>query len=176
MAREKVAGAVCLCLLAGLAGCAGYQIGNQSLYPCHIQTVYVPIFDCAGFRRNLGEQLTEAVIKQIELKTPYKVVNTPNADSILSGRIVSETKHMTVPSQFGDPRQIEVSMTVLVTWVDRSGRVLRNGTPVPMEDPAVSVLSSAKLVPEVGQSIATGHQQMMQRASEQIVGLMEAPW
>ena len=31
-------------LLLLLGGCAGYQIGNQSLYPCDIHTVYVPIF------------------------------------------------------------------------------------------------------------------------------------
>ena len=170
------AGCVLVSLLAGLAGCAGYQIGNQSLYPAHIQTVYVPVFDCASFRRNLGEQLTEAVIKEIELKTPYKVVNTPNADSVLSGRIVTDTKHLTVPSQYGDPRQIEMSMTVLVTWVDRCGKVLRNDAPVPMEDPAVSVLSTARVVPEVGQSVATGNLQAIQRAAEQIVALMEAPW
>ncbi|KKK73798.1 hypothetical protein LCGC14_2890190, partial [marine sediment metagenome] len=31
-------------LLVLLAGCAGYQIGSESLYPCHIRTVYVPVF------------------------------------------------------------------------------------------------------------------------------------
>lgn len=157
-------------------GCAGYQIGNQSLYPCHIQTVYVPIFQSNSFRRNYGERLTEAVMKEIELKTPYKVVGTPSADSILSGKIVTESKRQITPSPLGDPRQLEVGLQVLVKWIDRSGKVLRDDVPVPLDDPSVSVQNSAKVVPEVGQSIASGQQQAIQRAAEQIVALMEAPW
>ncbi|MBI3461837.1 MAG: hypothetical protein HY000_02090, partial [Planctomycetes bacterium] len=64
-------------------GCAGYRIGSRSLYPPDICTVYVPVFESASFRRNLGERLTEAVCKQIEDATPYKLVNGPEADSIL---------------------------------------------------------------------------------------------
>lgn len=165
-----------LALLAAISGCAGYQIGAQSLYPCHIQTVYVPIFESHSFRRNLGERLTEAVMKEIELKTPYKVVGTPSADSILSGKIVTDSKRMLVPTPAGDPRQLEMGFQVLVKWVDRSGKVLRDGGCVPLDDPSVNVQATAKVVAEVGQSIASGQQQAIQRAAEQIVALMEAPW
>ena len=83
-----------LIIIAALAGggCAGYRFGAASLYPPDIQTVYVPVFESNSFRRNLGEWLTEAVCKEIELKTPYKVVGTPNADSVLTGKITSDTK------------------------------------------------------------------------------------
>jgi hypothetical protein len=165
-----------LAVAAAVCGCAGYQIGNQSLYPCHIQTVYVPIFESNSFRRNLGERLTEAVIKEIELKTPYKVVGTPTADSVLSGRIVTDSKRMITPSPNGDPRQMEVGMMVRVKWIDRSGKVLRDDVPVPLDDPTVNVQANAKVVAEVGQSIASGQLQAIQRAAEQIVALMEAPW
>ena len=73
-------------------GCAAYQIGNQSLYPLEIHTVSVPVFQSNSFRRNLGERLTEAVVKEIERRTPYKVVSDPGADSVLTGRIVTERK------------------------------------------------------------------------------------
>lgn len=174
MSASRLSGV--LGVLACVAGCAGYQIGNASLYPSHIQTVYVPVFDCVSFRRGLGERLTEAVMKEIELKTPYKVVGTPNADSILSGRIVSDTKRVTVPSDRGDSRQIEVGMTVVVTWVDRCGQVLREGAPIALKDPTVTLTGSSLVVPEIGQSVATGQQKAIQRAAEQIVALMEAPW
>ena len=59
------------------SGCAAYRFGAASLYPPDIQTVYVPVFESNSFRRNLSELLTEAVCKEIELKTPYKVVGTP---------------------------------------------------------------------------------------------------
>ena len=111
-----------LFLLLLLAGCAGYQIGNQSLYPPEIHTVYVPMFQSNSFRRNLGERLTEAVVKEIETKTPYKVVSDPNADSVLTGRIVDETKHVLVPDLTGDARESQVDMQVQVSWVDRKGR------------------------------------------------------
>ena len=53
------------------------------------------MFESVSFRRDLGERLTEAVMKQIEEKTPYKVVSDPNADSMLSGRIAQESKRVT---------------------------------------------------------------------------------
>lgn len=159
-----------------LTGCAGYQIGNRSLYPPHIRTVYVPIFESASFRRNQGERLTEAVIKEIELKTPYKVVHTPDADSVLSGRIIEDLKHVTVPTLSGEPREVEVNMQVEVSWVDRQGSVLRQAQPIPVMPEVVNIGSSASLIPEVGRSIATTQQQAIGRLAEQIVALMETPW
>jgi hypothetical protein len=159
-----------------LPGCAGYQIGNQSLYPPEIHTVYVPMFTSNSFRRNLGERLTEAVVKEIEAKTPFKVVSDPNADSVLSGRIVGETKHVLVPDLTGDSRESEVNMRVEVTWLDRKGGMLRAPGSVPCPSEVASVGGTADVVPEVGQSIATAQQQAICRMAEQIVGLMEKPW
>jgi hypothetical protein len=165
-----------LVLLAALGGCAGYQIGNQSLYPCHIRTVYVPMFQFGGLRQWLAERLTEAVMKEIELKTPYKVVSTADADSILAGRIGPDTKRVAVRSTTGDPRSIEISMLVFVTWTDRSGNVLREDSPVPVSDADVRILATSRALPEVGGSIAIGQQQAIDRVAQQIVALMEAPW
>ncbi len=55
-----------LCCLLLLSGCAAYHIGNSSLFPPDIHTVYVPMFESDSFRRDLGERLTEAVCKEIE--------------------------------------------------------------------------------------------------------------
>ena len=163
-------------LLLFFCGYAGYQIGNQSLYPLEIRTVYVPVFESNSFRRNLGERLTEAVAKEVENKTPYKVVSNPNADSVLSGRIVSETKRVLVPSLTGDAREIQVGMRVEVSWIDRKGRLLRQADPIPCPAEIADVSGTGNVVPEVGQSIATAQQQAICRMAEQIVGLMEKPW
>jgi hypothetical protein len=162
--------------LAAIAGCAPYQVGNQTLYPSYIQTVYVPMFQSTSFRRNLGEWLTEAVIKEIELKTPYKVVSTPDADSTLSGRITIEGKNLLIPDPSDETRYGQMRFQVQVRWVDRRGNVLRDGVPIPLDPALATIGATSDFVFETGQSIATAQQQSMQRLARQIVGLMEAPW
>lgn len=165
-----------LAFVASLAGCATpYQIGNRSLYPQDVHTVYVPVFDSDSFRRNLGERLTEAVMKEIENKTPYKVVSTSSADSILSGRIVSDTKRVEAENRYDEPRKLDINVSIEVSWIDRSGGILYDGC-VPLPPELSTVNSSATFIPEYGQSVATAQQQAIQRAAEQIVGMMEAPW
>src|SRR4051812_20937445 len=83
-------------LVLSVAGCARYRFGAASLYPPDIQTVYVPVFESNSFRRGLSEWLTEAVCKEIEAKTPYKVVGTPQADSVLTAKLVSDTKRVII--------------------------------------------------------------------------------
>src|SRR5262245_56211147 len=58
-----------LIFLSVIPGCAGYQVGQRSRYRPDIRTVYVPVVQSNSFRRYLGERLTEAIVKEIELKT-----------------------------------------------------------------------------------------------------------
>jgi hypothetical protein len=163
-------------LLLALGGCAGYQIGNQSLFPPDIHTVYVPMFQSISFRRDLGERLTEAVVKEIETRTNYKVVTDPNADSVLAGRIIYESKHVLVPDLTGDARETQAEMRVEVSWVDRKGQMLRPVGTVPLPAEIADVTGTGDMVPEVGHSVATAQQQAIGRLAKQIVGLMEKPW
>jgi hypothetical protein len=166
-------------LLSAMAiggGCAGFKVGNAELYPAEIQTVYVPMFQSTSFRRNLGERLTEAVVKEITNKTPYKVVTDPNADSVLSGKIVFEGKGVLVETLSGDAREVQTTMKVKVSWVDRCGRKLRTDKDVPMPSELVDVTGAGDVVPEVGQSLATAQQDALCKLARQIVDLMEVEW
>jgi hypothetical protein len=165
-----------LLFLVIFCGCATYHIGNASLYPQEVHTVYVPMFESVSFRRDLGERLTEAVMKQIEEKTPYKVVSDPNADSVLSGRIIQESKRVTIGARTGDPRELQTQITVLVSWIDNRGKMLRPCPPIPLPPALTDVQGTGNLVPEVGQSLAVAQQDAINRLAEQIVGLMEKPW
>ena len=165
-----------LLALLFLCGCAGYQIGNQSLYPQEVHTVYVPVFKSNSFRRNLGERLTEAVVKEIEATTPYKVVNEAHADTVLSGAIVQETKTVLVPDLSGDAREVQTAISVQVSWADNKGVKMRDDKNVPLPQEIANVSGTGNLVPEVGQSIATAQQEAICRVAKQIVGLMEKPW
>ena len=76
-----------------VAGCASYRFGNSTLYRPDVRTVHVPVITSSSFRRHLGERLTEAVVKQVELATPYKVVNERQADSVLIVHLVDDSRH-----------------------------------------------------------------------------------
>ena len=153
---------------------AGYHVGNALLYPPEVHTVYVPMFESVSFRRDLGERLTEAVMKQIEAKTPYKVTGDPNADSVLSGRITQESKHVTIGARTGDPRELQTQISVQVKWLDNRGKMLRSCPDIPVP-PALTV-GVGNIVPEAGQSLAVAQQDAINHLAEQIVGLMEKPW
>jgi hypothetical protein len=159
-----------------LPGCAGYQVGAGSLYAPDVATVYVPMIESDSYRRDLGERLTEAVVKEIELKTPYKVVDTPDADSVLSARLIRDTRRTLVENAFDDPRLLENELHAEVTWLNR-----RRLPIVPMQTLAlppdlVLINQTSNLIPEVGQSVASQQQQAIERLAQQIVSTMEAPW
>jgi hypothetical protein len=171
---------VILALPAALAaGCAGYRFGNNTLYAPNVRTVYVPIIQSDSFRTtpgiDLGERLTEAVCKEIEKRTPFKVVSSPDADSVLTARVVADTKRMVVESPTDQSRMVEMNFQVLVTWADRGGAVLASGG-VPLPAASVDVGQSAMLVPEYGRSVVSTQQEMIVKMAQQIVGLMEEPW
>ncbi len=62
-----------------------------------------------------------------------------------------------------------------ITWLDRRGGLIQQGA-VPITADVALVSASAKVTPEVGQSIAVGQQTAINRLAQQIVGLMETPW
>jgi len=164
-----------LALLLIVAGCAPYRFGTRSLYAPDISTVYVPMFSSNSFRPDLGERLTEAVCKEIEKRTPYKVVGRPEADSVLAGQILRDTKRITIESPTDEPREFETNFVVRVSWVDRNNATLQQGN-VPIPGSAVEIMQSSYTRSEIGGSVAVGQQEVIDRLAQQIVSMMEAPW
>lgn len=163
-------------LLACMAvGCTPYRFGACSLYRPDIQTVHVPIIKSASFRRNLGEQLTEQVIKEIESSTPYKVVDSTNPDSVLEVTFDADTKRIFAENGLDEPRNLVLSWTMHMTWRNRQGNLITRSA-MPLDDTVVAITQTSNITPEVGQSIASGHQEIVQRLATQIVSQMEAGW
>lgn len=163
-------------LILSTAGCVGYRYGNRTLYPANIQTVYVPTCESNSFRPFLGERLTEAIVKEIEQKTPYKVVSTPDADSVLTCQIIDEGKRIVAENAYDDPRQVEYWFSVNVNWIDRSGMQVCPGGAVPIPQESITLLETADMMAEVGQSGATAQQEVIEKLAARIVTMMEAPW
>lgn len=172
-ARRLVVAALLLLLLPG---CAGYRFGTASMFPAGIRTVHVPVFENDTFRPYLGERMTEAVVKEIEAASPYKVVNAASADTVLTGRIVSMRKTVLAEDINDNPRDLETAFQVIVQWTDRRGDPVTPETIVPISLFDIQVTEAAHFVPEAGPSIATSQQSAIQRVARQIVSQMNAPW
>lgn len=177
---RAVSGSVCsaavLIFVVGsiiLPGC-GYMVG--SVYQADVRSVHVPVFKSDAFRRGLEFQLTDAVQKEIQNQTHFRLARDGNADSRLTGRIVRINKQVLGESGFDDPRELELAVAVEITWEDlRTGQIIAQQR-VPLENEQIQLLSTGSFAPEVGQSLATAEQQVVSRLARQIVEMMEMPW
>jgi hypothetical protein len=172
-----MAQALCLFLLSA-CGCATYHMGSDTLYAPDVQTVYVPMIESDSLRRDLGERLTEAVVKEIESKTPFKVVSTPNADAILSCHLRNDVRRVLVEDAFDVPRALENNLRAEVTFVNRRRVGMAAVSPQVIDVPPelVQIGQTSVMVPAIGQSVASSQQLAMERLAQQIVGSMEEAW
>jgi len=84
--------AVSLIALGALAGCAsspneGYAA--VSPYPSAYRSVALPIFRNDSLMRGFERDLADALVKQVEQSTPYKVRSEASADTVLRGSITA---------------------------------------------------------------------------------------
>jgi hypothetical protein len=163
----------CAGLLMTLPGC-GYMVGNN--FARDVKTVSVPIFQNNSNRRGLEFQLTEAVQSEITKRTPYRLAKGADADTRLTGKIVSVSKNVLGETRYDDPRELQMTMMVEVKWEDlRTGQVLAQQE-MPLSPDAIPMTSQSEMAPEVGQSLATAIDEAMQQMARKIVNLMETPW
>ncbi|MDA7950018.1 MAG: LPS assembly lipoprotein LptE [Pirellulaceae bacterium] len=165
------------------SGCAGYRLGLRSLYRNDIRTVYVPIFQSESYRRQLSERLTEAVIKEIENKTPYKVISDPTrADLILDGRLVWEKKHLLAENATDEAREVEAQLAVQVQWQFQNHSIAGEGyhwsqpVTVSVDPEFTSYITAESYIPETGQSLTTAQQKAFEKTARLIVAHLEQPW
>lgn len=159
-----------ICLLSG----CGYVVGQN--FTRDIKTVAVPIFENDTTRRGIEFQLTEAVQKEITDRTPYRLAKGLEADTRLTGRIVGFRKDVLGETRYDDPRELQLSLMVKVTWEDlRTGQLLAQQE-IPLSPESIPMTSQAEMAPEIGQSLATGMSDAMTLMARKIVNLMEVPW
>ena len=150
-------------------GCASYHLGNQYLFRSDIRTVHVMMFESDSFRRYIGQRMTEAVIKEVELNTPLTITDPQIADSFIRGRIVEARKRVAGKNIDDDPRTLQIAWVVEVDWVDRAGVPL-------MQLQSVRFNRDSEFVPEGGQSMATAQQRIIEQVARDVVSQMQMPW
>jgi len=158
--------ALSVVVLASVAVCGcGYSM--QSLHRTDVRTVSVPIFASKEFRRELEFDLSRALVKMIEDRTPYKVVHDPGrADTELRGEILDLSSPVISENVNTDsPQDIQVTIACWFEWKDlRSGKVLARQE---------YVGASATYAVAVGQTLDSATTEATRRLAERIVERME---
>jgi hypothetical protein len=159
-----------LSLLAGaLAGSGGCGYSAQRPFREDVQTVHVQMFHSKEFRRDLEFALTEALVKRINLDTPYKIAPRRTADTELTGEIL-EVRNRTIGDDFDTqlPRETASTIVVAFRWKDlRTGRIL-----VERE----RFMHTTNYYPPAGEDFAKGMVRGMDGMAEQMVETMESQW
>lgn len=163
-------------LVAITSGCAAYRFGNATMFRPGIRTIHVPVVRNDTFRHDLGVRLSEALVKEIERRTPYKVTGDPNADSTLTCRVVNEAKRVLTETNTDDPRALDAAMSVRAAWTSRNGELLMHNNITPSGDLAITFGQDARFVPEAGQSIDSATQDAIDELAARIVSQMELRW
>lgn len=155
-----------LVLTLWVTGC-GYS--TRRPFPEGIRTVHVEMAQSREFRRDLEFDLTEALVKRIEMDTPYAIADARDADTVLTCEILEvRTRGLADEFRTRRPREVAASVFVRLRWKDqRTGKTL-------LERPRFGFTTS--YLPSVGETFRTGSIRAMDGLAEQIVEAMESSW
>ncbi|MHC4982003.1 MAG: LptE family protein [Planctomycetota bacterium] len=171
-AASRVVGqGLAVALLAGVA--AGCEYTLEPLHSTEYKTVAVSIFTRSRdvFRRELEMRLTNALVKQIELKTRYKVVSRSRADTMLTGSIDSVVQRpLSWNPDTGRPRELELTIFVSFEWKD-----------LPEGNPIKSVSNFSVAGPYIthepfSRDFFQGSEDVINKLARRIVEQLEEPW
>ena len=153
----------------GGGGFLGYSAGED--FDDEIRTVAVPVFDNHTFYRETEFRLTEALTKEIEHRTPYKVTPAAGADTMLSGTILSvDQRLLSRTFEGGLTQEAQVTVTVELEWKDlRSGEIIRQRS---------RLSGTGEYIPPrgVGEAFEVGEHEAVAELAREIVSLMRSDW
>jgi hypothetical protein len=150
-----------------------FGYGTAPNFDRRYKTVRVKVFKNATFWSavpvpGLEEQLTEAIVHQIEQITPYKVDNG-DADTELSGSILSFVQVALNYNQLNEIRDVETTMSCVVAWKDlRTGKFLSSPQQRNVEPPPPAGLLPGQQDPLNQATAAPGSLQTMELSAAPI--------
>ena len=75
-------------LVLVLTGCGYHVAGRGSRLPTSVKTISVPALENRTSRYRIEQRLTEALVRELLVRTSYRVVSDPaTADAVLHGQI-----------------------------------------------------------------------------------------
>jgi hypothetical protein len=164
-------GAALLALVVAAVGLSGCGYTPRTTFPAGVRSIHVPIFKNRSFYQGAEFDLTEALTKEIERRTPYKVVSTGGADTELTGGINSiEQVRLSQVKQGGLPEEMELRVNVNFVWKNsRTGEVIRERS---------GIETVGRYIPNraVGETYSIGQHEAVDRMAQQIVAAMRGDW
>ncbi len=158
-----------LALASPGCGLAGYTA--EPTYNPDVRSVAVPIFENKTFYRRVELNLTEAVTKAIEARTPYTVTSRDAADTVLRGRVRTVQQDLlSRTSEAAVAQEVQVTVRAGFTWENlRSGETLAERS---------AVEGTGEFVPArpAGEPFAVARQAAVAELSQRIVDAMRSGW
>ena len=114
-------------LLFALTGCDYHVAGSASHLPPNVHTLAVPIFTTRIQAYHTEMLFTQAVVRELNTRTKYRVVNSDSgdADAVLRGTIISQSvAPLTYDSSTSQTSSYLVTITAKVVLTDHDGHVL----------------------------------------------------
>jgi outer membrane lipopolysaccharide assembly protein LptE/RlpB len=143
--------------MAMMTGCGYHQVGAASHIPANVRTLAVPIFASKVQGYNTEVAFTQAVVRELNTRTRYRVVTTgdgSNSDAVLRGTIVSETvAPLTYDASSGQTSSYLVSVTATVQLVAQDGKVLYSNDAFAWREQYQSTQDLAGFVQEDGAAV-----------------------
>lgn len=160
-----------LLLIPGCASAPNQGYAFDSGFDESIRTIAVPIFRNETTSRGLEVQLTEAVQKQLQQRTPWRLSSTDRADTTLVGVITgTQLSVLSDDPQTGLVQEQAVRITIRFEWRDnRSGEVLvaRDGYS------ASAVFSPSR---GVGDRLEMGQRNAIDELASDLVSDLRSSW
>ncbi|MFI4910952.1 MAG: LPS assembly lipoprotein LptE [Sedimentisphaeraceae bacterium JB056] len=161
-----------------LSGCTDYTQGWP--YPEDVDSVYVEMFNSKSLRRGAEYTLTDAICKQLEVQTPYKIVSDRSrADSIIYGEIVSlGDTVLSTEVETGMPIEKETRLALVFSWKDlNTGKMYVNEKQVTASASYIREKKSSDLATyNLSQSFEYAADVAVNKAAEKVVESMRLEW
>ncbi|WP_263383427.1 LPS assembly lipoprotein LptE [Granulicella arctica] len=115
-----------LTLLLALTGCGYHQAGSATHLPVNVRTLAVPIFTTRVQAYHTEMVYTQAVIRELNIRTKYTITNTDkDDDAVLTGTILSQSiAPLTYDSSTSQTSSYLVTITAKVILTARDGHIL----------------------------------------------------
>jgi hypothetical protein len=157
-----------------IASCASNPSQGYSFASSHdetLRTVHVPMFRNPTFHRGLEVELTDAIIKEIQSSTPWKVTDSAIAETSLTGTMTDvRLRRLSQHRDSGLSQEMAVVITVDFDFRDaRTGQTLASRR---------SFTASETFVPTkpVSERLEVGEHAAVQQLARDIVAELRSNW